>query len=158
MSESQAKLYEGLFLLRQEAASSDFNGCVEFLKNVFERAGADVKVLRKWEERRLAYDIKGQRRGIFMLAFFSVAGVQIANIERDCELSDQVLRCLIVRADHVGETELELEAKEADMAVESALRERTDADDEAQADDVDGQADESDQTPDDEQAARTASE
>jgi small subunit ribosomal protein S6 len=146
-----------LFLLRQEEASSDFGGCVEFLKNVFDRAGADVKVLRKWEERRLAYDIKGQRRGIFMLAYFTVAGVQIANIERDCELSDHILRCLIIRADHVGETELELEAREAEtLATESSLRDAADGDDQSHADD-DADDNESDEQPEAE-AARTSSE
>lgn len=119
-------LYEGLFLLRQEAATSDFKGCIDFLRTTFERAGAEVKVIRKWDERRLAYDIKGQRRGIFILAYFEVDGVQIANIERDCDLSDHVLRALIIRADHIGETELELEVKEADLAAESAVRQPAD--------------------------------
>jgi len=107
-----------MFLLRQEAASSDFAGCVEFMRNVFTRAGAELLVLRKWDERRLAYAIRGQRRGIFLLAYFKVGGVQIANIERDCTLSEQVLRALILRADHIGEVELELAGQDAELTLQ----------------------------------------
>lgn len=127
-------LYEGLFLLNSEAAASDFGGCIEFIRNVFARAGADVKALRKWDERRLAYDIKGQRRGIFILAYFEVDGVQIANIERDCTLSEQILRVLIVRGDHIGEAEIELAQKDADLSLEAQLRAVDDDDDADQGD------------------------
>lgn len=122
MSEISVNLYEGMFLLHQQAVSSDFAGCVDFLKQVFERAEAELIVLRRWDERRLAYTIKGQRRGTFMLTYFRARSTQIANIERDCNLSEQVLRSMILRADHLGETELNLARKDADLSLEMALR------------------------------------
>lgn len=117
---ANVRLYEGMFLLQQEAAGSDFAGCVEFVRNVFERAGAEVLVLRKWDECRLAYDIRGQRRGVFLMAYFKVNGAQIANIDRDCELSEIVLRSMVIRADHVGETELNLAADGAELSLQMA--------------------------------------
>lgn len=122
MESDDKRLYEGLFLLRQEAVTVDFQGCVDFLRHVFDRANAEVLVLRRWEERRLAYDIRGQRRGVFLLAYFKAAGPQLANIERDCRLSDQILRTLVIKADHIGETELELAAKDAALSLEAKLR------------------------------------
>ena len=142
MSNGPTPLYEGLFLLNQEAAAADFGGCVEFLKEVFERAEAELIVLSKWDERRLAYSIKGQKRGTYMLAYFRARGAQIANIERDCNLSDQVLRSMMVRADHIGETELELARKEAsDLSVETKLRSPADSDHDA-GDEIEGEGDE----------------
>lgn len=129
MSNGSTTLYEGLFLLNQEAAAADFGGCIEFLKEMFERAEAELIVLSKWDDRRLAYSIKGQKRATYMLAYFRARGVQIANIERDCNLSDQVLRSMMVRADHIGETELELARKEAaELSVETKLRSSADTD------------------------------
>ncbi len=123
MSESSSvRLYEGLFLLEQEAAANDFGGSIDFIRNVFERAGAELLVLRKWEERRLAYEIRGQRRGIYLLAYFKVDGRQLVGIERDCELSDYILRSMIIRADHVGDVELEVAAKDADLSLEATSR------------------------------------
>lgn len=123
MSEPTMDLYEGMFLLNQQEAASDFGGCIDFVKDVFTRAEADLIVLTKWDERRLAYPIRGQKRGTYLLAYFRARRTQIANIERDCNLSEQVLRALILRGEHIGETELELAKKEAtDLDLEAKTR------------------------------------
>jgi len=122
MAQPQTYLYEGLLLLSQPAAASDFGGTIEFIRQAFERAEADVIAMRKWDERRLAYTIKGQKRGTFILTYFRARGSQIPNIERDFNLSEQVLRSLILRSDHLGETELELARKDADLTLEADLR------------------------------------
>lgn len=123
-TDDQVRLYEGLFLLSQEAASNDFGGCVDFLRATFDRAKAEVVVLRRWDERRLAAEIKRQKRGVFLLAYFKCEPSQIAAIERSCALSEQVLRCLIIRADHIGEVELEAAAKDAELSIQMKLDEQ----------------------------------
>jgi small subunit ribosomal protein S6 len=122
MAEARVNLYEGLFLLNQQVAANDFAGSVEFVRQVFQRAEAEVIALRKWDERKLAYEIKGQKRGTYLLAYFKARGTQIANIERDCTLSEQVLRTLIIKADHIGELELEAAKLGADLTLEAKAR------------------------------------
>ena len=123
MAEQPGRLYEALLLLNQQAVATDFAGCVEHVREVFRRADAEVEVLRKWEERKLAYEIEGQKRGTFLLAYLRVDGAQIANIERDFSLSEQVLRVLIIRGDHIGDVELELAKRDADVSLEVRVRE-----------------------------------
>ncbi len=69
-----------------------------------QHAGAEVLVLKKWNECRLAYEIRGQKRGTYLLVYFKVQGQQIATIERDCNLSETILRHMILQAHHIGET------------------------------------------------------
>ena len=101
-------LYEGMFLFNPSAIDSSVATATETMEEILSRAEADVEALYKWDERKMAYPIEGQKRGLYMLAYFRVRGVQIANIERDVNLSDQVMRCLITRADHIGDVELDL--------------------------------------------------
>ncbi len=122
MEPESKKLYEALFLLSQQEVANDFAGCVQHVRDIFERAESELLVLRKWDERRLAYEIKGQKRGTYLLAYFKIAGTKIASIERDCGLSEQILRVLIIKADHVGETELELARRDQDATLEGKLR------------------------------------
>jgi small subunit ribosomal protein S6 len=122
MAEARVNLYEGLFLLNQQSASADFAGTVDFVRQVFQRAEAELIVLRKWDERTLAYEVKGQKRGVYLLAYFRARGTQIANIERDCNLSEQILRALILKADHMGELELEAAKQGAELSLEAKLR------------------------------------
>ena len=122
MGEPVIRLYEALILLNQRAVSDDFSGCVEHVREILGRADAELVVLRRWDERKLAYEIKGQKRGTFLLAYFRADARQIVNIERDCNLSELVLRVLIIQADHVGPTELELAGRDADLSLEPKLR------------------------------------
>ena len=107
MSEPLKSLYEGLFLVSQTAAA-DLNAATEHIKGILARAEADVIGLQKWDERRLAFPIKGQRRGTYFISYFRAPHSKLAGLERDCNLSEQILRSLILRADHLGETEMNL--------------------------------------------------
>jgi small subunit ribosomal protein S6 len=116
MTESKKRLYEGLFLINQNAASADFTACMQHVRQILDRAEAEVVVIRKWDERKLAYEIEGQSRGAFLLAFFNVDPSRLMGIERDCNLSETVLRVLVLRADYAGEAEIEMAKKEREIA------------------------------------------
>ncbi len=132
-------LYEGLFLINQQVTSGDLQAALDQVKDILDRAEAEIVVLRKWDERKLAYEIKGQKRGLFVLTYFRARPTMLANIERDCNLSDAVMRSLVIRADHVGETELDLAKREEPTSrAEAKLRKvvkEEEVDEEAPADD-----------------------
>lgn len=107
MSDKSTSLYEGLFLVSQ-AAAADLNAVTEHLKGLLARAEADVIGLQKWDERRLAFPIKGQRRGTYFITYFRAPRLKVTGLERDCNLSEQVLRSMFLRADHLGEVEMDL--------------------------------------------------
>jgi small subunit ribosomal protein S6 len=138
------KLYDGLFLMSQ-AASTDINASLNRIREILEYRGAEVLSLRKWDERRLAYAVQGQKRGTYILALFRVAGSQVAVIERDCELSDDVMRVLVTRGDHIGEIEIQQEIEAGKVSRDEAkLREGQSADedaDEADEEDIDDEDD-----------------
>jgi small subunit ribosomal protein S6 len=107
MAQSTQQLYEGMFLFNNAALSSDLKQAVEHVKEILDRAGAEIEAIHKWDDRRLAYPIRGQKRGLYILAYFRVAGVQIANIERDINLSEYLLRGMILKSEHMGDVELQ---------------------------------------------------
>ena len=120
--ENPIRLYEALFLLQQADVAGDFPAAVEHVRDLFNRAGAELLMLRKWDERRLAYEIKGQKRGTFLLAYFRAAGTAIRTLEHDSNLSETVLRMQVIKGDHIGEVELEAARKDADLSLEVKLR------------------------------------
>ncbi|MBM4106647.1 MAG: 30S ribosomal protein S6 [Phycisphaerae bacterium] len=92
--------YEGMFLFPQSAAA-DLAATVQHVRDILQRGEAEVISLVKWDERRLAYDIKGNKRGLYLLAYFRAPTKNLARIERDCNLSELILRSMVLRADHV---------------------------------------------------------
>jgi len=113
MTDQTTQLYEGMFLFNIQAINGNLQEAVDQLNEILSRAEADVIALARWDERKLAYEIKGQKRGLYLLAHFKVRPSQVANIERDVNLSETLLRCLIIKAEHIGETELEAAKEEA---------------------------------------------
>ncbi len=114
------KLYEGLFLLTQPAASN-LGEAVNHVKGLLDRAGAEIIGLYKWDERKLAYTIKGQRRGTFLLGYFHVDGDNLTGLDRDCNLSEQVLRAMVTKADHLGDVEIDQFKKEVEASLDAKI-------------------------------------
>ena len=106
MTEQRISTYEGMFLFPQ-SAGSDLGGAVAHIESILERADAELLAISKWDERRLAYDIKGNKRGLYLLTYFKSDRSKIASIERDCNLSEMLLRAMVVRAEHVPAEEIE---------------------------------------------------
>ncbi len=113
--------YEAMFLVSQGVAA-DLNGAADHVKHILDRAGAKLIAFRKWDERRLAFEIDKQKRGTYFLAFFSCDPVKVAMIERDCNLSDQVIRSMCLRADHLTIEEMQAADGQRELATEAALR------------------------------------
>ena len=119
MADKRTYQYEAMFIIGQSQAA-DLTGVIAHINEVLSRGHAEVIAMKKWDERRLAYEIRGQKRGLYILVYFKAPGVDVAHIERDCNLSEKILRTLILRADHLtaeemqsadGRKELEIEAK-----------------------------------------------
>ena len=92
-------VYEGMFLLESGRFGRDPEGVSGQIPAMVGEAGGEMLVSRMWEERRLAYPIKGQRKGTYWLTYFRVDGRRIPEIERKCQLSDSVLRALFITID-----------------------------------------------------------
>jgi len=69
------------------------------IARIVQDAGGEILVSRLWEERRLAYPIKGQKKGTYWLTYFRVAAAQLSAIRRQCELSESILRFLLLKVD-----------------------------------------------------------
>lgn len=90
------RLYEGMFLVDSALATADWEGTLAIVENILKRADAEVVAIRKWGERKLAYDIDRKTRGTYILAYFKAEGPRIAGIEKDVLLSEKIMRCLIL--------------------------------------------------------------
>ena len=95
------KTYEGMFLL--DAGVSDFQAACEPVQAVLERSEAETLSMKPWEERRLAYEVNGHRRGMYVLVYFKVDPEKIREIEHDCQLHEQILRILILHKENLSD-------------------------------------------------------
>ena len=100
------KLYEAMFLV-DSAQATDWDRINTIIKNILERSEAEIVSLKKWDERKLAYEINGQSRGTYILCYFEVDGEKIRDIEREVRLSEQIMRVLILSAENMSQKDIE---------------------------------------------------
>lgn len=103
------KLYEGMFLVDSAVAVSDWDGVIAAIETVLKRSDADVVSINKWDERKLAYPIQKKTKGTYFLVYFRAEGEKITHIERDVQLSEKIMRALILNAEHLTEEDLQKE-------------------------------------------------
>lgn len=94
--------YEGMFLI-DNAKATDWDNVVEHVHDILKKRDAQIISTEKWGERKLAYRLDGHRRGTYMHVYFTAPGEAISDVRRDCQLSDAVLRDLILRIEKVPE-------------------------------------------------------
>ncbi len=121
MSDHNVYEYEAMFVFPQ-AQTSDLKGAVSHIEEIINRAEGEIIALSKWGEKNLATPIDKNKRGLFILAYFRARGTRMANIERDCNLSEVISRFLMIRADHLTVEEMQATDGRDNLAAEANLR------------------------------------
>ena len=67
------KQYEAMFLFGQ-AAAQDLDGTIRSVRSIVERHGGEILHIKRWDERKLAYEIKKQKRGLTSSATYRAPG------------------------------------------------------------------------------------
>jgi small subunit ribosomal protein S6 len=104
-------VYEGMFILDSNRYARDAAGTVSQIPTSVEQLGGKMLASRLWEERRLAYPIKGHRKGTYWLTYFRLDGDKLTNLTRQFQLNEGILRNLLIK----------IEPRIADAMVEHAL-------------------------------------
>ena len=94
-----ANVYECMFLLDTNKVAGDVPAAAQQLHAILERNQAEVLASRPWDERRLAYPVRGQKKGLYYLVYFRSEGKNLVNIERDFALNETILRLLVIHID-----------------------------------------------------------
>jgi small subunit ribosomal protein S6 len=160
------KAYEALFLVDSGLAASNWDGVNDAIKKVLDRANAEVVSIRKWDERRLAYPVKGKKRGTYLIAYFKCDPLKILGIERDVNLSEEIIRAMILKGDHLTDENMqkdtpwmmiekdpELAAARRKAEMEAEARERQSSYEEEEV--VEQESDEQEQSQDDQELQET---
>ncbi|MAT14738.1 MAG: 30S ribosomal protein S6 [Planctomyces sp.] len=86
-----------MFLLDSAQFAADPEATVQQVLNILENAGAQIDAHRPWQDGRLAYEIDGHKKGLHYLVLFRMDGSHMAAVNRQCRLSDGIIRSLMLK-------------------------------------------------------------
>jgi len=115
-------IYEAMFLVDNRHANRDWERVVTQAKEMVTKHGGVVIRADKWGERKLAYPIKGNKRGTYLLVYFESDGDIPNRVYREVQLSETYLRALILEVEKAPEGELKPLVDEPEVEEGSAPR------------------------------------
>ena len=91
------ELYESLFIIRPTLSDEETTALIEKMKGTVTKNGASLERAENWGRKKLAYEIKRERKGTYVYFYFQGPGAVIAELERAYRLEDSVIKSLTVK-------------------------------------------------------------
>ena len=93
------KKYEIMYIINPTILEAGRDAVVEKVTGILTAAGATVAKSEKWGERKLAYPIDKKKTGFYVLATFDIDGTQLSAVEGKLNITEEVMRYIIVKQD-----------------------------------------------------------
>ncbi|HET7333804.1 MAG TPA: 30S ribosomal protein S6 [Rhizomicrobium sp.] len=92
-------LYEHLLIARQDISAQAVDALATHLKTIVEGEGGKVEKQEYWGLRSLAYRIKKNRKGHYVLLNINAPSNAVNELERQLKINEDVLRYITVKVD-----------------------------------------------------------
>ena len=89
--------YEVLYIVRADLEDDKVQDAVKRVNTLIERSGGMIERTNLWGKRKLAYEVKHQKEGSYVLQDFQLDPDRVPELEAGLKITEEVLRHLIVR-------------------------------------------------------------
>jgi small subunit ribosomal protein S6 len=89
--------YEILYIVRPDLEDDKVQDVVKRVNSLISRTGGSAEQTSLWGKRKLAYEVKHQKEGSYVLQDFKIEPGRVPELESALKITEEVLRHLIVR-------------------------------------------------------------
>jgi small subunit ribosomal protein S6 len=125
------RTYESIFIVHPEVVGDDQTTIIDKYKTILSDQGAEVLKVENWGVRTLAYQVKKQSKGCYVLMIFDAEPTVIAEFERRMRIDEMVIKFQTVVLEN---------GYQAPVVAEPAVEADADADADADAEATEEQA------------------
>jgi len=102
--------YESVLIARQDLGASQVNSIVEDLSNVIAKEGGEVVRVDNWGLKNLAYRIKKNRKGHYVILNIAAPASAIAEYERVMRVNEDIIRYMTIKVEEFSSANSEKES------------------------------------------------
>lgn len=92
------KKYEVMFIVNT-ANEEAIKAAVQKVQDTITRIGGTISKVDEWGKRALAYEVKHQREGYYVVVDFEADPAQVKELDRVIKIHEEIIRHLIVKLD-----------------------------------------------------------
>jgi small subunit ribosomal protein S6 len=89
---SMTRTYESIFIVRPDLTGDAYTAVIDKFKGVLTDQGASIIKVDEWGVRKLAYTVKKQNRGSYVLVIFEAEPKIILEYERRLRLDESIIK------------------------------------------------------------------
>ncbi len=89
--------YESIFILHPDLPAEQSEKITEIMTGIIEKQGGKIHVVDDWGVKRLAYEVKKQKKGHYVLMQFAGEPAVIQELERNYRVNDGVIKYMTLR-------------------------------------------------------------
>jgi small subunit ribosomal protein S6 len=93
--------YETVFIIDPSIESEDIEKVIEDTQNLISGSGGTVIRVDKWGKKRLAYEVKGNRDGYYVLVNFEAEPQFIQRLGRYYGLTEEIIKYMTLKAEEL---------------------------------------------------------
>ncbi|MDO9041024.1 MAG: 30S ribosomal protein S6 [Desulfocapsaceae bacterium] len=114
--------YETIYILRPNLSEEEINTIIDNTNAIILSEGGTIIHLDRWGLRKLAYPIKKESQGTYVLCDYATEPAAVLELERKFRIDDSVLKYMTVKlADNI--TAEKIEQAKVDIATRKAAKE-----------------------------------
>ena len=95
--------YENVFIARQDISSAQIETITDSMVTLIDETGGRVSRREYWGVRSLAYRMKKNKKGHYVLLNFEAPSSTVLEMERQMRLNEDILRILTIKTDDLPE-------------------------------------------------------
>jgi small subunit ribosomal protein S6 len=94
-------LYENVFIARQDISGAQVDALADTFTQLVADNGGEVKKREYWGLRNLAYRMRKNRKGHYVLLNLSAPATAVAELERTMRINEDIIRYLTIRVEQL---------------------------------------------------------
>ena len=118
------KRYETIFIVQIDLPTDELNSLIERYRAIVTALKGTIIKVEKWGKRKLAYEIKKQSNGYYVMIDFAGKSAIIDELERNFKIDDKILKFMTIMKDSnvdLAAIEKETQEKSQTEATRAAL-------------------------------------
>ncbi len=116
-------VYESMIILNAAISDEEADSAIGRIKDLITNQGGEVLKVDVWGRRKLAYEIRKQKKGLYVLLFYKAPASTIRKLEEFFRVFDTVLKYMVLKLGRKQVLSLEKGEPSAEKPAEQKSRE-----------------------------------
>lgn len=92
-------VYETIFITKPSLSDDELSGVVGKVRGVIEKHGGEILKTENWGKKKLAYEVRKEKKGAYVFLRFQGPWWVVAELERQYRVEDTVIKFMTIKCD-----------------------------------------------------------